>query len=166
MARLSFRWSYIVAPVIVFILSVALFIYFYHLLPAQVAVRFGSAGTPARFLGRGAATLWMLLPQFLLVLLAAGIAWGVARLDAIFGWAKGGVKAGRIVSFMGNIIALPQLIIFFAMLDILGYNSYQTHFLPMWIVWLVILVLATIALVMVAVFIYLRAKRAMSRPEK
>jgi uncharacterized membrane protein len=166
-ARLSFRWSYIVAPVIVFLISIAIFAYFFHLLPAQVAVRFDTDGTPAGFLGRGAAMLWMLLPQFLLILLAAGVAWGVAKLDAIWGWAKGGVvKAGRVLSFMGNIIALPQLIILFAMLDILGYNSYQTHFLPMWIVWLVILCLATIALVLLAVFILLRARRAMSQPDE
>jgi uncharacterized membrane protein len=166
MARLSFRWSYIIAPVIVFLLSLALFAYFFHLLPTQVAVRFDTDGTPAGFLSRGAAMLWMLLPQFLLVLLAAGIAWGVAKLDAIWGWARGGVNAKRIVSFMGNVIALPQLIILFAMLDILGYNSYQVHLLPMWTVWLVILGLATIALVMVAVFIYLRARKAMSQPEE
>jgi hypothetical protein len=165
-ARLYFRWSYIIAPVIMFLLSVAIFAFFYHLLHAEVAVRFDPDGTPAGFLGRGAAMLWMLLPQFLLVLLAWGIAWGVTKLNAIWGWAKGGVEAGRVVSFMGNIIALPQLVIFFAMLDILGYNSYQTHFLPMWIVWLVILGLATIALVLLAVFIFLKARQAMSQPDK
>jgi uncharacterized membrane protein len=166
MARLSFRWSYIIAPVIMFLLSLAIFACFFHLLPAQVAVRFESDGTPNAWIGRGATMLWMLLPQLLLVLVAAGIAWGATKLDAIWGWARGGVKAGRIVSFMGNIIALPQLIILFAMLDILGYNAYQTHLLPMWIVWLVILGLATIALVMVAVFIFFRARKAMSQPEE
>jgi magnesium-transporting ATPase (P-type) len=149
-----------------FLLCLAIFAYFFHLLPAQVAVRFDPDGTPAGFLSRGAAMLWMLLPQLLLVLLAAGIAWGVAKLDAIWGWARGRVNAKRVMSFMGNIIALPQLILLFAMLDILGYNSYQTHLLPMWIAWLVILGLATIALVLVAVFIYLRAKRAMSQPDE
>jgi magnesium-transporting ATPase (P-type) len=150
-----------------FILSLAIFAYFFHLLPAQVAVRFESDGTPSAWLGREAAMLWVLLPQFLLVLLAAGIAWGATKLSNRFGWAEGGwVSAGRVASLMGNIIALPQLIILFAMLDILGYNAYQTHFLPMWIVWLVILGLATIALVLVAVFIYLRARRAMSQPEE
>jgi hypothetical protein len=62
---------------------------------------------------------------------------------------------------MGNIIALPQLIILFAMLDILGYNAYQIHILPMWLFLVVILGLATIALVVLAVFIFLRARRAM-----
>jgi uncharacterized membrane protein len=157
--RLSFRWSYIVAPVGVFLLSLILFAYFYHMLPAEVAVRFDVDGAPEMWLGRGATMLWMLLPQLLLVLVAWGIAWGTTRLDTRWGWARGGVKAERMVSFMGNILALPQLILFFAMLDILIYNAFQTHILPMWIFLIVILGLATIALLVVAIIIFLRARR-------
>jgi uncharacterized membrane protein len=158
--RLSFRWSYIVAPVVVFLLSLILFASFYHMLPAEVAVRFDVDGAPEMWLGRVATMLWMLLPQLLLVLLAWGVAWGATRLDTRWGWARGGgVKAGRIVSFMGNILALPQLIILFAMVDILSYNSYQTHILPMWIFMIVILGLATIFLAVLAVIIFLRARR-------
>jgi uncharacterized membrane protein len=158
--RLSFRWSYIVAPVVVFLLSIILFASFYHMLPAEVAVRFDVDGAPEMWLGRGATMLWMLLPQLLLVLLAWGVAWGATKLDTRWGWARGGgVKAGRIVSFMGNILALPQLIILFAMVDILSYNSYQTHILPMWIFMIVILGLATIFLAVLAVIIFLRARR-------
>ena len=164
---MSFRWSYIIAPVIVFLLSLILFAFFYHLLPAEVAVRFDLDGAPEMWLGRGATMLWMLLPQLLLVLLAWGIAWGVTKLDRRFGWAGGsGVKAGRIVSFMGNILALPQLILFFAMLDILSYNSYQIHILPIWLFLLVILGLATVALVVLGIVILLRARRAMSQPDE
>ena len=47
---------------------------------------------------------------------------------------------------MGNMITLPQLIVFFAMLDIFSYNSYQIHIMPMWVFLLIILGLATIAL--------------------
>jgi uncharacterized membrane protein len=158
--RLSFRWSYIVAPVVVFFLSIILFASFYHMLPAEVAVRFDVDGAPEMWLGRVATMLWMLLPQLLLVLLAWGVAWGATKLDTRWGWARGGgVKAGRIVSFMGNILALPQLIILFAMVDILSYNSYQTHILPMWIFMIVILGLATIFLAVLAVIIFLRARR-------
>jgi uncharacterized membrane protein len=161
--RLSFRWSYIIAPLAVFLLSIILSAYFYHLLPAEVAVRFDVGGAPEMWLGRGATMLWMLLPQLLLVLLAWGIAWGITRLDILFGWAKGsGVKAERMVSLMGNFVALPQLIVLFAMLDILSYNSYQTHILPMWIFLLAILGLATVALGVFGIFVLLRARRAMS----
>lgn len=162
MPRLSFRWSYVIAPVIVFLLSLVLFAYFYHLLPAQLAVRFSLDGSPTMWLSRGATMLWTLLPQLLLVLLAWGIAWGVTRLGRRLDQTGGGLSTERVVSFMGNIMALPQLIILFAMVDILSYNSYQIHILPMWLFLVVILGLATIALVVLAVFIFIRAKRAMS----
>ena len=164
---MSFRWSYIIAPVIVLLLSLILVAYFYRLLPAEVAVRFDMDGAPEMWLGRGAAMAWMLLPQLLLVLLAAGVAWGATRLDMLSGSREsGGVKVERIVSFMGNVVALPQLILLFAMVDILSYNSYQIHFLPMWLFWLAVLCLATVALVVLAIFIIFRARRAMSQPEE
>jgi uncharacterized membrane protein len=159
--RLSFRWSYIIAPVVVFLTSLILCAYFFHLLPAEVAVRFDVEGAPEMWLGRGATMLWMILPQLLLVLVAWGIAWGATRLDTRWGWARGGVRSGRIVSFMGNVVALPQLILLFAILDILSYNAFQTHILPMWIFLIVILGLATIALLVLAVIIFLRARRTM-----
>ncbi len=34
---------------------------------------------------------------------------------------------------MGNMIALPQIILCFAMLDIFSYNSYQVHIMPLWV---------------------------------
>jgi uncharacterized membrane protein len=160
--RLSFRWSYIIAPVVMFLISLILCVYFFHLLPAEVAVRFDVEGAPEMWLGRGATMLWMILPQLLLVLVAWGIAWGATRLDTRWGWARGGgARAGRMVSLMGNVVALPQLIILFAILDILSYNAFQTHILPMWIFLIVILGLATIALLVLAVIIVLRARRTM-----
>jgi len=158
--RLSFRWSYIIAPLVVFLLSIILAACFYHLLPAEVAVRFELDGTPNMWLGRGMTMVWMLVPQLLLVFLAGGVAWGVTRLNIL------PEQGGRIVSFMGNVVALPQLIILFAMLDILSYNSYQIHILPMWIFLLAILGLATVALGLFGIFILLRARRAMSQPEE
>jgi uncharacterized membrane protein len=160
--RLSFRWSYIIAPVVMFLISLILCVYFFHLLPAEVAVRFDVEGAPEMWLGRGATMLWMILPQLLLVLVAWGIVWGATRLDTRWGWTRGGgARARRMVSLMGNVVALPQLILLFAILDILSYNAFQIHILPMWIFLIVILGLATIALLVLAVIIVLRARRTM-----
>jgi uncharacterized membrane protein len=160
--RLSFRWSYIIAPVVMFLISLILCAYFFHLLPAEVAVRFDVEGAPEMWLGRGATMLWMVLPQLLLVLVAWGIAWGAMRLANRSSQAGGGgVRARRMVSLMGNVVALPQLIILFAILDILSYNAFQTHILPVWIFLIVILGLATIALLVLAIIIVLRARRTM-----
>ena len=103
--------------------------------------------------------VWMLLPQLLLVLLAGGVAWGITKLGILVKQTGSiGVKAERIVSFMGNLVALPQLVLFFAILDILSYNSYQTHILPMWIFLLVILVLVTIGLGIFLVSVLLKVR--------
>ena len=164
---MSFRWSYIIAPAIVFLLSVVLFASFFHLLPAEVAVHFDLDGNPDNWLGRPMTGVMVLAPQLLFVLLAIGVVWGITRLDRRYGWAKSsGVKARRMVFFMGNIMALPQIIFLFAMLDIFVYNAYQTHILPMWLFLLVVLGLATVALAVFGIFILLKARRAMSRPEE
>ena len=137
------------------------------MLPAEVAIHFDMDGNPDNWLGRGITGITLLAPQLLFLLIALGIAWGVIRLDRRFSWSEnGGVSTGRMVSFMGNIMALPQLIILFAMLDILSYNSYQTHIMPMWLFLIVVLGLITAGLLVLAVFIYLRAKRAMSQTEE
>jgi uncharacterized membrane protein len=161
--RASFRWSYIMAPVIVFLLSIVLFAIFYNMLPAQVAVHFTMDGTPDNWVSPEMTGITLLAPQLLFLLMAWGIAWGVVRLDRRFGWSEnGGAGAGRMVSFMGNILALPQLIILFAMLDILSYNAYQTHILPMWLFLIIVLGLITAGMLALAAFIFLRVKRAMS----
>ncbi len=157
---LPFRWSYIVAPLAIFLLSIILSAYFYHLLPTEVAVHFELDGTPDGWLSREMTMVWVLLPQLLLVLLAGAITWGITKLGILSGqtgntW----VKPETIVSFMGNLVALPQLVVCFAMLDIFSYNSYQTHIMPMWIFLLAILGLVTIALGMFVVFIFSKARR-------
>ena len=157
---LPFRWSYIVAPLAIFLLSIILSAYFYHLLPTEVAVHFELDGTPDGWLSREMTMVLVLLPQLLLVLLAGAIAWGITKLGILSGqtgstW----VEPETIVSFMGNLVALPQLVVCFAMLDIFSYNSYQTHIMPMWIFLLAILGLVTIAVGMFVVFIFSKARR-------
>jgi len=156
-----------VAPVIVFLISLVLFAFFYNMLPAEVAVHFNMDGTPDNWVSPEITGITLLAPQLLFLLMALGIAWGVIRLDRRFSWSEnGGVGTGWMVSFMGNILALPQLIILFAMLDILSYNSYQTHILPMWLFLIIVLGLLTAGMLVLGVFIYLRAKRAMSQTDK
>jgi uncharacterized membrane protein len=152
------------APVIILLVSLAIFASFYHLLPAEVAVHFDMDGNPDNWLSPPLTGVAVLAPQLLFLLMAWGIAWVAARLGNRFGQAEGAwVSAERVVVFMGNILALPQVIILFAMLDILSYNAYQAHILPMWLFLIVVLGLATIALVVLAVFIYLRARKVMSQ---
>ena len=160
MQTFTFRWSYIVLPLLFLSLSIILSAYFYHLLPTEVAYHFKLDGTPDKWLSREMTIIWVLIPQLLLTLLAVGITWGATKLGKLFGQTEGTwIKPQRILSFMGNMTALPQLIVFFAMLDIFSYNSYQIHLIPMWIFLLIILGLATIALMVFLAFIVFKARQ-------
>ena len=158
--RLRFRWKYIALPVAIFLLSIILTAYFYRLLPVEVAYHFELDGTPDGWLSRGMTVVWILAPQFFLTLLAGATVWGITKVS-IFSKQTGstGINPERILPFMGNMLAVPQLVIFFAMLDIFSYNSYQIHIMPIWVLMLIILVLATIALLVLLVFIFKRARQ-------
>ena len=142
---LTFHWSYIIVPVVVLLVSIILTAYFYHRLPVELAYHFQSDGSPDRWLSRGVIILWMLLPQLFLTLVAGAITWGITGLSTLFRQTESTwIRPERILLFMGNMIALPQGILFFAMLDIFSYNSYQIHILPLWVSALIIMALGGI----------------------
>ena len=163
---LPFRWSYIILPVAILLLSILLSAYFYHRLPTEVATHFKLNGTPDGWLSRGMTMVWVLTPQFFLALLALAITWGISKLSILLRQAQSTwERSGRILSFMGNIVALPQLVICFAMLDIFSYNSYQTHIMPLWLFLIFILGLATFAIGLFFILVMLKAKRqSISQP--
>jgi len=146
-ATLAFHWSYIILPVILLVLSIILTAYFYHRLPVELAYRFQSDGSPDRWLSRDTIIPWTLLPQLFLALVAGAITWGITKLSTLFRQAESTwVKPERILLLMGNMVALPQIILCFAMLDIFSYNSCQIHIMPLWVFALIIMGLGGIIL--------------------
>ncbi len=164
----AFRWSYVMLPIALLLLSILLSAYFYHQMPTEVATHFELDGTPDRWLSRGMTMVWVLAPQWLLALLAVAITWGITKMSFLFKPAAGmWIKPERILLFMGNAIALPQLILCFAMLDIFSYNSYQRHIMPMWLFLVVILGLATIVLgVLLALLVSKAKQQLISQPNQ
>src|SRR3972149_10180251 len=67
--RPPFRWTYIVLPAAILLVSVVLAAVFYPRLPAEVAYHF-NGDLPDRWLGRAAFLTWTLVPQTLLMLSA------------------------------------------------------------------------------------------------
>jgi uncharacterized membrane protein len=144
---LRFRWRYVALPLVILILTIALVAYFYRLLPEEVVYRFGPDGSPDEWAGRGAIILWTLLPQFVLTLLALAVTWGITKLGSTFKQMEGfGINQDTIALATGNMIALPQAILFFAMLDIFSYNSYEIRILPLWVIALIIMAFGAIVL--------------------
>ncbi len=47
---------------------------------------------------------------------------------------------------MGNMMALPQLILFFTVFSIFSYNAYEIKIMPIWLVALIVLGLGSILL--------------------
>ncbi len=104
------------------------------------------------------ATLWLLVPQLLFTLVAGAINLGITKLGILSkqpgsAW----VKPEGILSLMGNMVALPQIILCFAMLDIFSYNAYQIHIMPLWVFALIIMGLWGIIL---GIFLILAIRRA------
>ncbi len=155
---IPFRWRYIALPVAILLLCVIITAYFYLLLPGEVAYHFKS-GSPDKWMSRGAIIAWMLTPQLILALLAGAIAWGTTKISTRFqqiesSWVQ------RILSIMGNMVALPQIILGFAMLDIFSYNSYQIHLMPLWAFALIVMGLGGIILGVFFIFAIRQVLRA------
>ena len=144
---LTFRWSYIILPLAILLVSIVLVLCFYWRLPAEVAYAFKPDGSPDIRMSRGVIILWALVPQILLTLLAGAITWGITKLGALFKQTDTtGIRLERVLLLMGNMVALPQIILCFAMLDIFSYNSYQIHIMPIWVFALIVMGLGVIIL--------------------
>jgi len=158
----AFRWRYIALPMVVLILTVAMVVYFYRLLPPEVAYHFQSDGSPDQWLNRSTIVLWALLPQFFLTILAGAITWGLTKLGSVSSdVAAIMAKLGRLLLVMGNMVAIPQVILCFAMLDIFSYNSYQVHILPLWVFALIVMAVGAIVL---TVFFFQTVRQAWATP--
>ena len=161
--RMSFRWSYIALPVAFLLLSVVLAAFFYPRLPTELAIHFELDGTPDGWLSREMTMVLVLVPQLLFALLATAVAWGITKIGLLLkSAASTWIKPEHILLFMGNVIALPQLILCFAMLDIFSYNVFQRHIMPFWLFLVITLVLATAALGVLFVLTVLKARQQLT----
>ena len=143
--RAAFRWSYIVLPIAILIISIILALVFYPQLTDQVSYRFNADGSARSLLSRQMFTLFMLAPQLFLAFAALAVTWGAARLAPSLEQA-GAIRSERILPLMGNMVALPQLVLAFVMLDVFSYNIHQTHLMPVWLFALVIMLIGGVVL--------------------
>lgn len=154
----AFRLSYIVFPASILLISLVLTAIFYPRLTVEIGYHFQGDGSPDRWLNRNRIILAMLIPQLILTLVAAATAWGITKLSARIPQ-QAIVKQERIFRLMGNMMALPQIVLSFAMLDIFVYNAYRIHIMPLWV--FAVTVMAAGAVVL-GIF-FLRAARAARR---
>ena len=124
----AFRWRYVVLPLAMLLLSAVLVGGFYTRLSAEVGYHFKSDGSPDMWLAPGLLAFWALLPQFLLTLGAVAVSWVISMLATRFLEAESAVVSPqRIMLLTGNMVALPQIIILYYLLDVFSYNSSGAH---------------------------------------
>ena len=149
----GFRWSYIILPLVLLVISAGIVIYFYSKLPDEVAWRFNADGS---LVSRNSIIMWAIVPQVLLTLLAVIIAYGTTRISHLFDQTSGaGINLDTILLIMSNMVVIPQLILLFAMLNIFSYNAFQTRI--GFIGW-VALAIIIVGLVLLSIF-FIRAIR-------
>jgi len=142
--NISFRWIYILLPAAILLISIILAVSFYSLLPPEVAYRFAD-GEPSSWMSRGAIITWLLVPQFLLVIAGSAVSGGGTIMSRRSLPAEN-TQVSKVLSIMGNIVVLPQIILAFAMLDIFLYNAYRIHLMPMWVFAVIVMILGGIIL--------------------
>ena len=136
--NLSFRWRYIILPAAILLISVILTASFYGRLPGEVAYHFED-GVPDQWLSRGAIIAWMIIPQLFLVFVGITIS-GVGTVLSTRFQLSESAQLRKVLAIMGNMVALPQIILAFAMLDIFLYNAYRVHLIPLWAFALIVMV--------------------------
>ena len=145
--NIGFRWKQIIFPAVILVLSIILVAVFYGRLPENVGWTFRSDGSSDRWADKGALVFWVLGLQAFFLLAASGIIKGIATIYNRYTDSDSGpMNPGVMIGIMGNMLVVPQVIIFFAMIDIFSYNSYQTHFLPLWLNALIVLLAGGIIL--------------------
>jgi uncharacterized membrane protein len=142
--KIAFRWTYIVLPVLFLLLSVILAAFFYRLLPEEVAYHF-SGSEPTGWFNRGGITAWALGLQFVFALLSLAIAGIATMASRHLEIGETGLNRSLFI-VMGNLMALPQVIILFALLDIFLYNAYQVKLIPLWVFAVIVLAVGGVVL--------------------
>jgi uncharacterized membrane protein len=158
--KITFRWTFIVLPAAFLLLSLILAAIFYSRLPADIAYHF-QGDLPDRWIARGAFIAWMIIPQVFFTILSLAVV-RIVMLTSRY-LPEESSPLNNLLPIMGNMMALPQIVLFFAMLQFFLYNAYQIKMIPLWIITLIVMVLGGIVLCILFVRTIRRFRRRQSK---
>lgn len=141
---MPFRWRYIILPGVMLLVTLIIIGFFYRILPRDVAYHF-EGGVPDGWVSRSAIVAGVLVTQVILTLLALATVWVTIRLGARFPTIPT-LLVKKVLTIMGNMVALPQIILAFAMLNIFSYNAYQIQIMSPLVFTLVVMALGLVVL--------------------
>ena len=113
-------------------------------MPEEVAYRF-SGSEPTHWFSRGGVIAWALVLQFVFALLSLTIVFIATTASRRLQIGETDLNRS-LFTVMGNLMALPQIILLIALLDIFLYNAYQIKLIPLWVIALIVMVLGGVVL--------------------
>ncbi len=142
--KITFPWAYVILPVAVLFISLIIGAIFYGRLPQDVAYRFSGAVIYTKIHRNAFMALTVCLQlvftviSFVIALLATS---AVRRMHLTE------TQVSRTMFIlMGNMLVLPMIIVFYAMLGILVYNIYGSVLPALWAFALVVLVAGAVVM--------------------
>ena len=146
---MEFEWKYVTLPMIIFITSIIIAAMFFFQLPDQIAYRFSSDGAAESWMGRVTVTAIMLGLQFVIIAMVLLIIKTIVGFAKTIEQSSPGFNPDRFMLVIGNIAALPQLVLAVIMFDIFSFNVVDKHVLS---IWLLILIMAISGAVILSAF--------------
>ncbi len=158
--KARFRWAYAALPVALFLLTIILAVCFYPFLSPEVAYHF-DGDSPDRWLSPGTFIAWMIIPQFVFTIIAIVVVRLVMLTSRYFPAGTSPLK--DLLLIMGNMMALPEIVIIFAMINFFLYNVHQIKLISLWIFILIVLVIGAIILALLFMRAVRRARRRQAK---
>ena len=144
-----FEWKYVTLPMIIFITSIIIAAMFFFQLPDEIAYRFSSDGAAESWMGRVTVTAIMLGLQFVIIAMVLLIIKTIVGFAKTIEQSSPSFNPDRFMLVIGNIAALPQLVLAVIMFDIFSFNVVDKHVLS---IWLLILIMAISGAVILSAF--------------
>lgn len=157
---IRFRWAYIALPIALFIVTIILAVCFYPFMSSEVAYHF-SGDTPDKYLTRVGFVAWMIIPQFVFAIIGIAIVRLVSMTSHSFTSENSPLQ--DILPIMGNMLALPQIVIIFAMVSFFVYDVYEIRLISLWIFIVIVLVIGVIILALLFMRAIHRARRRQAK---
>jgi uncharacterized membrane protein len=155
-----FRWAYIALPIALFIVTIILAVCFYPYMSSEIAYHF-NGDTPDKYLTRSGFITWMIIPQFVFAVIALAIVRLVSMTSRNFTMENSPLQ--DILPIMGNMLALPQIVIIFTMVSFFIYNVYEIRLISLWIFIVIVLVIGVIILALLFMRAIRRARRRQAK---
>jgi uncharacterized membrane protein len=159
-SKTPFRWKYVILPVALCLLTIILAVCFYPYLSSEVAYHF-NGDAPDKWLTRESFIAWMIIPQVIFTVLALVIV-RMASMTTRYIQSGSSTLEG-LLAIMGNMLALPELAILFALVYFFLYNAYQIKLISLWLIICIILIVGAVILAILFIRAVRRARRKQAK---